>query len=104
VLASLLQGDALELGTCTAANAAAVLARFPETRLTATDVDPKRLDSARKRLVPFGERASVMQADATRLEFSDSSIDVVLSMIMLHHVAEWRSALSEVARVLRPGG
>ena len=99
-----LQGDVLELGTGAGANAAALLARFPGTRMTATDLDPAMLDSARIKLARFGERASVSRADATRLEFSDASFDAVLSMIMLHHVGDWRAALSEAVRVLRPGG
>ena len=43
-------------------------------------------------------------ADATRLPFPDGEFDLVASFNMLHHIAEWRAALSEIHRVLRPGG
>ena len=99
-----LQGDVLELGSGAGANAAALLTRFPESRITATDLDPAMLESARITLARFGERALVRQADATSVEFDSASFDAVLSMMMLHHVGDWRAAVSEVARVLRPGG
>ena len=43
-------------------------------------------------------------ADATRLPFPAASFDVCLVCHVLHLVPEWRSSLSEMARVLRPGG
>jgi len=41
-----------------------------------------------------------------RLPFSDQTFDVVLSTIMLHHLSDSlkRQGLSEIARVLKPGG
>jgi ubiquinone/menaquinone biosynthesis C-methylase UbiE len=43
-------------------------------------------------------------ADATRLPFPDATFDVCLVCHVLHLIPEWRSSLSEMARVLRPGG
>ncbi len=99
-----LHDDVLELGSGSGAMAAELLTRYPDIRLTATDVDPAMLDAARSRLAPFGDRATVQQADATRLPFPDGSFDAVVSFIMLHHVIDWEAALAEVTRVLRPGG
>ena len=99
-----LAGDVLELGTGAGANAAALLERYPRVSLIATDVDPAMLDAATERLRPFGERVRVQQADATALPFDDGSFDAVVSLLMLHHVGDWRAALGEIARVLRPGG
>lgn len=99
-----LEGDALELGTGSGANAVALLRRYPHVRLVATDLDPAMLDTARQQLLPFAARASVQPADASSLPFDDASFDAVVSLLMLHHVGEWRGALTEIARVLRPGG
>ena len=99
-----LAGEVLELGSGAGANAAALLERFPDVRLTATDVDPDMLAPARRRLARFGDRVTVREADATALPFADASFDAVVSFIMLHHVIDWERALAEVARVLRPGG
>src|SRR5437868_12862303 len=99
-----LNGDVLELGSGSGAMAAAMLDRYPAIRLTATDVDPAMRTAASARLARFGDRSEVTEADATDLPFGDNSFDAVVSFIMLHHVIEWEKALSEIARVLRPGG
>lgn len=43
-------------------------------------------------------------ADATRLPFAATSFDAVLCAEVLEHLPDHRSALAEIARVLRPGG
>lgn len=99
-----LVGDVLELGSGAGANAAALLDRYPRARLTATDVDPRMLAAARERLARFGARVAIEPADASALGFDDASFDAVVSLIMLHHVGDWRAAVAEAARVLRLGG
>ncbi|MFC3980560.1 class I SAM-dependent methyltransferase [Streptosporangium jomthongense] len=46
----------------------------------------------------------VLVADAQTLPFADHSIDAVLAMHMLYHVTDVPSTITEIARVLRPGG
>ncbi len=99
-----LRGDVLELGSGSGAMAVELLDRYPAIRFVATDVDPAMRAAARERLARYGERASVEEADATRLPFPDASFDAVISFVMLHHVIAWEQALAETARVLRPGG
>lgn len=99
-----LQGHVLEVGCGSGAMAAAILSRFPDVRVTATDFDPSMVEVATRRLAPFGPRGDVRQADATTLPFADASFDAALSFIMLHHVVQWEQALVELVRVLRPGG
>jgi SAM-dependent methyltransferase len=48
----------------------------------------------------YGERGEDLQA----LSYADQSFDVVLTSDTLEHVPDWREALSESLRVLRPGG
>jgi len=99
-----LEGEVLELGSGSGANAAELLARYPTVRFTATDVDPAMLAPARQCLRSFGDRVDVREADATALPFPDASFDAVVTLIMLHHVIDWERALAESVRVLRPGG
>jgi ubiquinone/menaquinone biosynthesis C-methylase UbiE len=85
-------------------SASELLARFPSIRRTATDVDPSMLETAGRRLAPFGDRVTVQEADATRLPFPDGHFDVVLILLMLHHTVAWEEALGEAVRVLKPDG
>jgi SAM-dependent methyltransferase len=100
-----LTGRVLEIGGGSGAMADTVLRTHPETtELTVVDLDPGMVRSAGRRLAPFGGRADAEVADVTSLPFDGDGFDVVLSFLMLHHVIDWRDALAEAARVLRPGG
>jgi ubiquinone/menaquinone biosynthesis C-methylase UbiE len=99
-----LTGEVLELGCGAGVLGQELLTRFPSIRLTATDVDPLMVETARRRLAPFVDRVEVRQADATELPFPDGRFDAVMSFIMLHHTMQWERALAEATRVLRPGG
>jgi ubiquinone/menaquinone biosynthesis C-methylase UbiE len=51
-----------------------------------------------------GVSVDLHEVDATELPFPDNSIDCVYSFGVLHHIPEIDRALSEVHRVLKPGG
>ncbi|MGB6058469.1 MAG: class I SAM-dependent methyltransferase [Microthrixaceae bacterium] len=99
-----LAGEVLEIGCGAGANAQLLLERYPKAQLTATDIDPAMIISARRRLASHGQRVIVTEADATALPFDDNRFDAVVSLLMLHHVIAWQEALAQIARVLRPGG
>lgn len=49
----------------------------------------------------------IMTCDMTKMSFSDGSFDVVISSLAIHNVSsvqERKSAINEIARVLKPGG
>lgn len=46
----------------------------------------------------------VLQGDATRLPFADSSFDRVITSEVLEHIQDDVAAVAELVRVLRPGG
>jgi len=97
-------GRVLEIGAGSGAMATELLATHPGVTMTVTDFDPEMVAAAERRLVPYAERSTARQADATALPFHDDAFDVVLSWIMLHHTIEWEKALAEAVRVVRPGG
>ncbi|HYP22050.1 MAG TPA: class I SAM-dependent methyltransferase [Actinomycetota bacterium] len=54
--------------------------------------------------VPATASLEVVSADARRLPFDDASFDRVVASETLEHISEDFVAMSEIARVLRPGG
>jgi SAM-dependent methyltransferase len=73
----------------------------PGWRLTLTDFSTGMVEAARSVL---GDRAEYAVADVQDLPFPDASFDAVIANHMLFHVDDRPLALSELARVLRPGG
>ncbi len=63
-----------------------------------------RSDSMLSRLTQTHGPQPVLRADAQSLPFADASFDKVLCTGVLMHVDDDRAALSELVRVLRPGG
>jgi SAM-dependent methyltransferase len=68
----------------------------------ATGIDPTQslLDVARQR-DPSGD---YRLGRAERLEFEDATFDLVVSYVMLVDIPDFRTAIREMARVLKPGG
>lgn len=79
----------------------AVIAKCAE--LVMTDFSEGMLATARKNV---GERANVTyrQVDIQDIPFEKDSFDVIIANMMLYHVPDLQKGLSEVARVLKPGG
>ncbi|MGD2027730.1 MAG: methyltransferase domain-containing protein [Anaerolineales bacterium] len=49
-------------------------------------------------------RALVVCGDATRMPFRDAAFDLVTEASVLHHILDWKSAVSEACRVCKPIG
>jgi ubiquinone/menaquinone biosynthesis C-methylase UbiE len=73
--------------------------------ITAIDLTPAMLEEARKLQATLGiTNVDFRIADVHDLPFPAASFDLVTSRIAPHHFSNIRRALSEMARVLRPGG
>lgn len=72
--------------------------------VTGIDLSSKSVALARKHCRCFGVKAKLLSADAEHLPFKDNSFGVVYSMGVLHHTPGIQNAISEVYRVLEPGG
>ncbi|PWW23971.1 methyltransferase family protein [Geodermatophilus normandii] len=78
--------------------------RLGATDVTAFDLYPATVGRARIACADLGERVAFRVGDATALPVDDASVDLVVDFHALHHIADWRAAVAEAARVLRPGG
>jgi len=93
--------DVLEIG-CGSGYAAWLIARDAPRSYLGVDVMPEQLKLARLRPIP---QAEFRLEDATALtSVASSSTDLVVIFGILHHIPEWRRALAECWRVLRPNG
>jgi ubiquinone/menaquinone biosynthesis C-methylase UbiE len=80
-----------------------VLSALPG-KLSVLELDRRYCERLRAEL---GDAVAVTQGDATKLPFADASFSAAVCFTMLHHIpsrALQDRALSEIARVLRPGG
>ena len=76
----------------------------PGCEITLTDFSPGMVAEAEAALSSAGYRFHFETADIQSLRFETDSFDVVVANHMLYHVPDRAKALSEVRRVLRPGG
>lgn len=99
-----LQGHSvLEIGCGQGEGQRILQGRFGASRVHGIDLDARQVIRARQR--NQGRTGLTWaQASACELPFADHSFDAVVAFNVLHHIPDWRSALSEVARTLRPGG
>jgi|CXWL01.1.fsa_nt_gi ubiquinone/menaquinone biosynthesis C-methylase UbiE len=97
-----LQGDVLEIGAGTGLN----FEHYPQgVRVVAIEPDPHMLKRAQRHLLELGRTdIDVRLASAEQLPVDDASFDTVVSTLVLCTVADVPRALTEIRRVLRPGG
>jgi ubiquinone/menaquinone biosynthesis C-methylase UbiE len=73
-------------------------------QLTGIDLTARAVAHTRRRLALFGCDSLLSTGDAENLQFPSESFDCVYSWGVLHHSPNTPKAISEVQRVLRPGG
>lgn len=73
---------------------------------TGLDVAATPVSMMQRRLawLALGESARAVQGSALAMPFEDASFDMVYAIGSLHHTGDLPRALSEIRRVLRPGG
>jgi glycosyltransferase involved in cell wall biosynthesis/ubiquinone/menaquinone biosynthesis C-methylase UbiE len=74
--------------------------RLRDVKIVGVDGDVGRLEWAERE----GVAAQLSRVDIHKLPFADGSFDKVLMSEVLEHMADDRIAMSEVFRVLKPGG
>ena len=96
----------LEIGCGTGNLAILAARRCPGSTVHGLDPDPRALARATAKARRAGLVIGFDRGYADELPYPSGSVDRVLSSLMFHHVApaERPAALTEVARVLAPGG
>jgi ubiquinone/menaquinone biosynthesis C-methylase UbiE len=100
---SLQGGRALEVGCGQGLGAALILERFGAEQVDGFDLDPQMVELATRRH-QGDERVKLWVGDVEHVPAEDASYDAVFDFGIVHHVPDWRSALREIRRVLKPGG
>lgn len=94
-------GRVLEVAVGTGRN----LAHYPEgVDLTGIELSPGMLERALARAQTHPSPVDLRLGDAQHLAFPDASFDTVVATLALCSIPDDRSAVAEMARVLRPGG
>jgi ubiquinone/menaquinone biosynthesis C-methylase UbiE len=72
--------------------------------VTAVDLNPVSVVQTLRRFELFGLHGDIREADAENLPFADQTFDYAYSWGVLHHTPGIARAISELHRVLKPGG
>ncbi|KAF0240465.1 MAG: type 11 methyltransferase [bacterium] len=96
------QGNILEIGFGTGLN----LPNYPETvkKIATVDVNPGMSSLAQARIKTTGIEVAQHLLTAEKMPFEENSFDTIVSTWTLCSIADVEQALSEVYRVLKPGG
>ena len=97
-------GSVLDVGCGTGEVTARLAAKYPRPTFVGIDLEESHLDRARARCAEFGSRVRFQVGDALALPFDDELFDLVVCRHVLQAVSDAPRALSEIRRVLRPGG
>ncbi len=97
-------GRALEIGCGRGVGAELILRFSGADEVDAFDLDPHMAALAAKRLRRLGDRVRLFVGDVEHIDAEDGAYDAVFDFGIVHHVPDWRNALREVHRVLKPGG
>lgn len=95
--------NVLEIGVGNGSHAELLAAHARE--FTGIDLTEYGVHSTSERMRLFGrDNAKIIRMNAEELEFADNSFDFIWSWGVIHHSANPRAILSEIARVLKPSG
>lgn len=95
---------ALDVACGTGDLASAVAAQWPGVQVRGIDASEQMVGLARKRHGHSLPHLSFEVGDLMKLQLADGSVDLITAGYALRNTPNWRAAVGELARVLRPGG
>jgi ubiquinone/menaquinone biosynthesis C-methylase UbiE len=105
IVAHLKSGIILDLGTGPGYLPIAIVRKSSQIRVTGIDLSRKLIKMARSNASAAGleDRLNFQAGNAGKLNFDNSSFDMVISTGMLHSIKEPAKVLQEIYRVLKKG-
>jgi ubiquinone/menaquinone biosynthesis C-methylase UbiE len=95
----------LEVGCGRGVGTELILNRFGASEVRAMDLDPDMIRRARARLTGYpAERLHLCVGDVTRMDAGEATYDAIFDFAILHHIPVWQDGVTEIVRVLKPGG
>lgn len=98
------RGTVLEIGCGRGVGIEIIMDMFRARRVVAFDLDEKLVRLANERVERFGDTVTVSTGTATSIDAPDLAFDGVFDFGVIHQIEEWRKAVAECGRVLKPGG
>ena len=92
--------DILEIG-CGSGYGACLLNQLEPKSYIGLDVMEEQIKLAQTKYPQF---EFLLQDAADLSQFASASKDVIIIFGVLHHIPDWRKAIDEIVRVLKPGG
>jgi len=90
----------VDMGCGSGLSSGLLLEQLRPSRVIAFDIMPEQISLAKKRRLNIDFRLG----NALAIDLPDSGCDAVFDFGILHHIPQWRKAITESARVLVPGG
>lgn len=94
----------LDVGCGTGEITARLAEKYPDASFVGVDLEEPHLERARARCAEFGSRVRFETGDALSLSYDDASFDLVVCRHLLQAVPDAQRVLTEIRRVLKPGG
>lgn len=77
---------------------------FQPSTITGIDIDSEQINKAKVAATQLTTPCTAHHANATQLNFAESSFDIILCHQLLHHTSQQVEVLQEFYRLLTPGG
>ena len=97
-------GSALEIGCGRGIGARIIIEEFGADNVHAFDLDPNMVKMARRMTRDAEKNTAFWVGNAVTIPSRNNSFDAVFDFGAIHHIVNWRDAIGEVFRVLKPGG
>jgi len=73
-------------------------------RMHGIDLTKRNFELTSRRFELYGEHSALITGDGEALAYADGSFDFVYSFGVIHHMPDAEKVISEIHRVLKPGG